>query len=109
MVAVVAPLARRRRLLITRCPPWFAACPIAACGVYGSSQVKFPNYLSPDCVSFLKGLLERNVERRLGATKSTMFKIGGVRAIKNHRWFKVCVCLCVCVSVVRVGGLAISA
>lgn len=35
----------------------------------------------------LKGLLERNVQKRLGAAKSTMFEMGGVAAIKSHRWF----------------------
>ena len=29
-------------------------------------QVLFPKYLSPTCTSLLKGLLERNVEKRLG-------------------------------------------
>lgn len=35
----------------------------------------------------LKGFLERNVQKRLGGSKSTMFEVGGVAAIKAHRWF----------------------
>jgi p70 ribosomal S6 kinase len=38
--------------------------------------------------SLLKGLLERNVQKRLGSTKSTMFEVGGVAALKAHRFFK---------------------
>ena len=32
------------------------------------------------------------MEKRLGSGKSTMFQTRGIRAIKNHRWFKVGVC-----------------
>lgn len=35
----------------------------------------------------LKGLLERNVQKRLGAARSTMFEVGGVSALKAHRFF----------------------
>lgn len=35
----------------------------------------------------LRGLLERNVSRRLGAKKTTMFDIGGATAVKHHPFF----------------------
>ena len=53
-----------------------------------TERIKLPNWLSSEAHSLLRGLLERNVEKRLGATKSTMFEIGGVTALKQHRFFK---------------------
>ena len=47
----------------------------------------FPTYLSGNTVSFLKMLLQRNPEQRLGSQKSTMFEVKGVTALKNHRFF----------------------
>ena len=44
----------------------------------------YPKYLSPQAVSLLKGLLERNVDKRLGCGKSYMFEIKGITALKNH-------------------------
>lgn len=35
----------------------------------------------------LRGFLERNVSRRLGAKKTTMFDIGGATAVKHHPFF----------------------
>lgn len=35
----------------------------------------------------LRGFLERNVSRRLGAKKTTMFEIGGATAVKQHPFF----------------------
>lgn len=35
----------------------------------------------------LRGFLERNVSRRLGAKKTTMFDIGGATAVKQHPFF----------------------
>ena len=32
--------------------------------------------------------MERNVAKRLGATKSTMFTVGGVAGLKDHKFFK---------------------
>jgi hypothetical protein len=54
-----------------------------------TAKIVLPSWLSPDCKSFLRSLLERNVENRLGARKSTMFHIGGVSEIKAHPFFKV--------------------
>ena len=53
------------------------------------SQVTFPKYLSPTSCSLLKGLLERNVDKRLGCGKSTMYQVRGVAALKQHAFFKV--------------------
>lgn len=50
-------------------------------------KVQIPRWLSGPAHALLKGLLERNVTKRLGATRSTMFKIGGVAAIKQHPFF----------------------
>ena len=36
----------------------------------------------------MKGLMERNVSKRLGATKSNMFEVGGVAKLKDHKFFK---------------------
>lgn len=36
----------------------------------------------------LRGFLERNVSRRLGAKKTTMFDIGGSTAVKHHAFFE---------------------
>ncbi|RLO10206.1 hypothetical protein DYB28_008506, partial [Aphanomyces astaci] len=44
-------------------------------------------FLHADTHSILKQLLERNVDKRLGAGKSTMFKVKGVAAIKQHPFF----------------------
>ncbi|GBG25868.1 Protein kinase, putative [Hondaea fermentalgiana] len=52
-----------------------------------SSKPRFPRWLSKDCISLLRGLLNRNVEQRLGASVSTMFKVGGVSALKEHEFF----------------------
>eukprot|EP00939_MAST-03C_sp_MAST-3C-sp1_P002825 g2825.t1 len=52
-----------------------------------NERVKMPPYLSKACHGIIRGLLERNVQRRLGCFKSTMFKKGGVDAIKMHPFF----------------------
>jgi ribosomal protein S6 kinase beta len=54
-----------------------------------NERVQFPSYLTSACHSLLKGLLERNVEKRLGCAKSTMFKTKGVSELKQHAFFKV--------------------
>jgi len=48
---------------------------------------KFPAYLSASCVKLLRGLLDRNVERRLGAAKSSMFEVRGVAEVKASPFF----------------------
>ena len=53
-----------------------------------TKNAKFPSWMSPVCNKLLKGLLDRNVENRLGASRSTMFAVGGVAALKQHDFFK---------------------
>lgn len=52
-----------------------------------NERLTLPPYLTANAHSILRGLLERNVQRRLGATRSTMFEIGGVAALKSHPFF----------------------
>ncbi len=52
-------------------------------------KLSLPKWLQPETHSILKQLLERNVEKRLGSGKSSMFQVRGVAAIKRHPFFKV--------------------
>ena len=53
-----------------------------------TTKPKFPSFLRAESVAIMKGLMERNVAKRLGATKSTMFTVGGVAGLKDHKFFK---------------------
>ncbi|KAK1944108.1 Serine/threonine-protein kinase AtPK2/AtPK19 [Phytophthora citrophthora] len=53
-----------------------------------NEKLALPKWLGPDTHSILKQLLERNVDKRLGSGKSTMFQVKGVQAIKKHAFFK---------------------
>lgn len=53
------------------------------------SKLKLPSFLSPDLHSLLKGLIERDVTKRLGATPTTFTQVGGVAKLKQHPFFKV--------------------
>jgi len=54
-----------------------------------TEKVKFPSpNFSATGVACLRGLLERQVPKRLGSTKATMFEVGGVDALKQHAFFK---------------------
>lgn len=44
--------------------------------------------MTRECQNLLKGLLNRNVEQRLGCGSSTMFAIRGIQAIKQHPFFR---------------------
>lgn len=46
------------------------------------APLKFPRHLSPDVVSLIRGLLDRNPNTRLGLGPS------GIGAIKRHAWFR---------------------
>ena len=52
-----------------------------------TEKVKWPQFIGPAAIKLLRGLLERQVPRRLGATKATMFEVGGVSALKNQHFF----------------------
>ena len=51
-------------------------------------KLKLPSHTTSTAHSLLKGLLEKDMSKRLGAMKSTMFAIGGVAALKTHDFFK---------------------
>jgi len=53
-----------------------------------SQKVVMPSYLQADTVTLLRGLLEKDSMKRLGSSKSTMFVIGGVTALKAEPFFK---------------------
>jgi hypothetical protein len=50
-------------------------------------RIRFPKFSTAPCNSVLKGLLTRDVDKRLGCSRTSMFKIGGVRALKDHAFF----------------------
>ena len=74
-------------------------CLIPRCRANLPTQVVTPGYLSADSAGLLRGLLDKDVSRRLGCVKSTRFTIGGVAALKQHPFFAdfgigiVCVCV----------------
>ena len=74
--------------MLTGDPPFYASNSKKLYQMIMTKKPKYPRWLSSECVSLMKGFLERNVERRLGSGKSTMFKAKGVRAIKEHAYFK---------------------
>ncbi|CAI5730668.1 unnamed protein product [Hyaloperonospora brassicae] len=53
-----------------------------------NEKLSLPKWLGSETHSILKQLLERNVDKRLGSGKSTMFQVKGVQAIKKHVFFK---------------------
>lgn len=57
---------------------YFAFASLSRCVVFGISHRG----------QVLRGFLERNVSRRLGAKKTTMFDIGGATAVKHHAFFE---------------------
>ncbi|RLN45963.1 hypothetical protein BBJ28_00015338 [Nothophytophthora sp. Chile5] len=60
-------------MLLSGCSPW---------------QLQLPGWLSGEAHSLIKCLLERNVSKRLGGGKSSMFVVRGVQALKRHPFFK---------------------
>lgn len=53
-----------------------------------TEKVKMPSGASAGACKLLKGLLNRNVETRLGTTRNKMFEVGGVAAIKTLPFFE---------------------
>ena len=70
-------------------PPFMSKNPHTLRKQIMKQKLKLPGWLSADTHSVLKGLLDRNLSRRLGCGKSTMFKVRGVAAIKQHAFFRV--------------------
>ena len=52
-----------------------------------SEKVKMPIGSTAAACKLLKGLLNRNPDKRLGCTKSTMFEVGGVAGLKQQPFF----------------------
>lgn len=52
-----------------------------------TEKVKMPSGSSAAACKLLKGLLNRNVQARLGAARSTMFEVGGVAGLKQMEFF----------------------
>lgn len=52
-----------------------------------TEKLHLPSYLTSEAHSLFKGLLERDVNKRLGSAKSTRFKVGGIVPLKEHPFF----------------------
>jgi serine/threonine protein kinase len=52
-----------------------------------TERVKMPTGSTPAACKLLKGLLNRNVQVRFGAARSTMFEVGGVAGLKAAAFF----------------------
>jgi len=52
-----------------------------------SEKVKMPPGSTAAACKLLKGLLNRNPDKRLGSTRSTMFEVGGVAGLKQQPFF----------------------
>lgn len=53
-----------------------------------SEKLSCPPYLTAQAHKILKGMLEKDPGKRLGCVKGTMFKVGGVAALKSHVFFE---------------------
>eukprot|EP00547_Thalassionema_nitzschioides_P005728 CAMPEP_0194219410 /NCGR_PEP_ID=MMETSP0156-20130528/25906_1 /TAXON_ID=33649 /ORGANISM="Thalassionema nitzschioides, Strain L26-B" /LENGTH=804 /DNA_ID=CAMNT_0038949063 /DNA_START=244 /DNA_END=2655 /DNA_ORIENTATION=+ len=53
-----------------------------------SEKVKMPDGSSAAACKLLKGLLNRNATQRWGASRSTMFEVGGVAGLKSVAFFQ---------------------
>lgn len=51
------------------------------------SRIRMPDGASASACKLLKGLLNRDAGKRLGASKGTMFEVGGVGALKQQPFF----------------------
>mmetsp|Transcript_23735 Transcript_23735/g.65850 ORF Transcript_23735/g.65850 Transcript_23735/m.65850 type:complete len:818 (-) Transcript_23735:93-2546(-) len=52
-----------------------------------SEKVKMPPGSTAEACKLLKGLLNRNPDKRLGSARSTMFEVGGVAGLKQQPFF----------------------
>ncbi|KAL7517824.1 hypothetical protein ACHAWX_002712, partial [Stephanocyclus meneghinianus] len=52
-----------------------------------NERIRMPEGASASACKLLKGLLNRDVSKRLGAAKGTMFEVGGVGALKQQPFF----------------------
>lgn len=75
--------------MLTGHPPFRARDPAKLYAKILNDKVALPSWLTSECAAFARGLLDRNVETRLGSGKSTMFAARGTAAVKAHPWMKV--------------------
>lgn len=68
-------------------PPFTAKTPKELDRKILSDKPSIPPYATANAASLLKGLLEKDVNKRLGAVRSNMFSIGGVSSLKAHAFF----------------------
>ena len=52
-----------------------------------SERVRMPDCVSACACKLLKGLLNRDVNKRLGSSKGTFLEVGGVGALKQQTFF----------------------
>jgi len=52
-----------------------------------NQRVKMPDGATAAACKVLKGLLNRDTQKRLGAAKSTMFEVGGIAGLKQQPFF----------------------
>eukprot|EP00924_Labyrinthula_sp_SR-Ha-C_P006984 maker-scaffold_8-snap-gene-6.4-mRNA-1 protein AED:0.05 eAED:0.05 QI:172/1/1/1/1/1/6/71/403 len=53
-----------------------------------SKKPRFPKWMSEEAKDLCLGLLNKDIGRRLGCVQSTMFKIGGVKQLKSHPFYR---------------------
>jgi p70 ribosomal S6 kinase len=74
--------------MLTSDPPFMAKSQKELDRKILSEKFTIPSYLTAGASSLLKGLLEKDSNKRLGSMKPTMFNIGGVAALKQHVFFE---------------------
>ncbi|KAG7402360.1 hypothetical protein PHYBOEH_000068 [Phytophthora boehmeriae] len=74
--------------MLTGHPPFRAKNPAELQKKILSAKLQLPRWLTGEAHSLIKCLLERNVSKRLGGGKSSMFVVRGVQALKRHPFFK---------------------
>ncbi|RLN69956.1 hypothetical protein BBP00_00000037 [Phytophthora kernoviae] len=74
--------------MLTGHPPFRAKNPAGLHKKILSAKLQLPRWLTGEAHSLIKCLLERNVSKRLGGGKSSMFVVRGVQALKRHPFFK---------------------
>jgi serine/threonine protein kinase len=47
-----------------------------------------PNFLTGNAQTLLRGMLDKDPNKRLGASKASMFQVGGVALLKRHPFFE---------------------
>ncbi len=53
-----------------------------------TAQPSIPGHLRKNTISLIRGMLEKDSNKRLGSARSDMFTVGGVSALKSHVFFE---------------------